>query len=183
MDLKINYTFAAGIFSPDAIRVLKTFELKRLVYLFREWLYSQLLLKRFSAFIVSIVYIILLMWFTHVDVIIDCFINNVVEFSAIIQKIVVKQAHFVSFITNWGILLMLFLDLFFTNRCKEAVTLINIIGILAIILIFWCAVGCKPDTENIKETLGALAFSKGCIFSLGMFILTSLCLKYIALKP
>lgn len=153
-----------------------------LFYEFRDKVYSINAPKYIGAFIASVVYISLLIWFAHVDVILDCYNNEISAMSDISSKIACKHAHILSLITNFGLLSMLFIDLLMANRYNGifTITLLNLFGVFAMIGVFWCSVGCDPQIEN---TIGGLGSENGCIISLTIFIITLLCLKFIAIKP
>lgn len=149
-----------------------------------DYAYSINAPKYIGALIASVVYIFLLIWFAHVDVVLDCCYNNneLSIMSDISSKIVYKHAHILSLITNFGLLSMLFIDLLMANRYNGifTITLLNLFGVFAMIGVFWCSVGCDPQIEN---TIGGLGSENGCIISLTIFIITLLCLKFITIKP
>lgn len=154
----------------------------KLFYEFRDKVYSINVLKYIWALIASIVYISLLIWFAHVDVVLDCYNNEISAMSDISSKIACKHAHILSMLTNCGLLLMLFIDLLMANKYKGiiTITLLNLFGVFAMICVFWFSVGCNPQIEN---TIGGLGSENGCIISLTIFIIILLCLKFIAIKP
>lgn len=138
----------------------------------------------------SIVYVFLLVCFAHIDVVFYCFENDVDTMSDIISRIVFKHAHKLSLITNLGLLSMLFIDLLVANKCDGmiVVTLLNLLGVFAMIGIFWCSVGCDSCICNTTgspniDKIGGLGSPNGSIMFLIVFIITLLCLKFIALKP
>lgn len=134
------------------------------------------------ALIASAVYIFLLIWFAHIDVVLDCYKNDISEMPDISSKIVCKHAHILSLLTNFGLLSMLFIDLLMANKYEGiiTITLLNLVGVSAMIGVFWCSVGYDPKIAN---TIGGLGSQNGSITSLIIFIITLLCLKFIALKP
>lgn len=153
-------------------------------YAFRDWMYSICLSKCFWAGISSIIYIFLLVWFAHIDVIIECYKTGIGDIDGIANKVVSKHAHLLSLLTNLGLLSMLFIDLLMANKYDGAITLtlLNLVGVFAMIGIFWGAVGvgCEPIVTN---SIGGLCSSASCLCALAVFILTLLCLKFIAIKP
>lgn len=151
-------------------------------YEFRDKVYSINVLKYIWALIASIVYISLLIWFAHVDVVLDCYNNEISAMSDISSKIACKHAHILSMLTNCGLLSMLFIDLLMANKYKGiiTITLLNLVGVFAMIGIFWCSVGCDSLKEN---TIGGLGSQNGSITFFIIFIITLLCLKFIAIKP
>lgn len=134
------------------------------------------------AFIASAVYTCLLIWFAHTNVVLDCYTNGISTVPDISSRIVCKHAHILSLLTNFGLLSMLFIDLLMANKYDGiiTITLLNLVGISAMIGTFWCSVGCNPLIEN---TIGGLGCPNGSIASLIVFIITLLWLKFIALKP
>lgn len=144
--------------------------------------YSTNMTKYFWAVIASAIYILLLVWFAHVDVVFDCCRNDIVTISGISSQVVCKHAHMLSLLTNFGLLAMLFIDLLMANKYEGVIciTLLNLVGVSAMIGVFWCSVGYAPNAAN---TIGGLGSHDGCIASLIVFIITLLCLKYIAIKP
>lgn len=138
--------------------------------------------KYIWALTASAIYIFLLVWFAHVDVVLDCYKNNIGTMSDIFLRIAHKHAHILSLITNLGLLSMLFIDLLMANKYDGiiVITLLNLFGVFAMIGIFWCSVGCE---SNIVDTIGGLGSDNGCIISLIVFIIILLCLKFISLKP
>lgn len=151
-------------------------------YKLRDMAYSISTSKYVWALIASVIYIFLLIWFAHIDVVLDCYTNGISEMPGISSKIVCKHAHILSLITNFGLLSMLFIDLLMANKYEGiiTITLLNLVGVSAMIGAFWCSVGCNPQIVN---TIGGLGSQNGCITSLIIFIITLLCLKFIAIKP
>lgn len=151
-------------------------------YSVRNWIYSISSSKCFWAGITSLIYIFLLIWFAHIDVIIDCYKNNIIEISDITDKVVYKHAHLLSLLTNLGLLSMLFIDLLMANKYEGAIslTLLNLVGVFSMVCVFWYAVGCEP---NVVNSIGGLGSTTGSLCALAVFVFTLLCLKYIAIKP
>ena len=156
-------------------------------YKFRDIAYSISTSKYVWALIASAVYIFLLVWFAHIDVLLDCYKNGTSTMPDISSKIVCKHAHILSLITNLGLLSMLFIDLLMANKYEGiiAITLLNLVGVFAMIGVFWCSVGSNPDVPHSQtvDTIGGLGSQNGSITFLIIFILTLLCLKFISIKP
>ncbi len=154
----------------------------KILYTLMNKVYSIDKSKYIWAFIASVIYVVLLIWFAHVDVFLDCYNDKIDTIDRIIPQIAYKHAHILSLLTNWGLLSLLFIDLLMANRYGGiiCITLLNLFGVFAMICIFWFAVGCNPNIEN---TIGGLGDCNYCIKSLIVFIIILLCLKFIALKP
>ena len=150
---------------------------------FRDWSYGTHLLKEVGAVIASIGYMLLVIAFIHLDVISTCIHDKIVDFSLITNEIVCKHSQILSLLANWGILLLLCVDIIIAhkNNSRQGCTLLTIIiGGSASLVIYWCAIGC---TEETISTEGCLAYPKGCLIALIVFILASQILKYITIKP
>lgn len=152
------------------------------LYSIRDWVQASPKAKLMECAIFSMSYIILLLLFAHIDMFID--IANSKNTPDIQQLFIIKHSNFVSFLANWGILLMLYLDLFIGDKLHltMAVNTLNIFGVLAIICIFWLSAGCNLDVE-IAKSIGAVGQPDCLVIAFMTFVMILYYLKYISLKP
>lgn len=152
------------------------------LYTFRNWLYNNS--KKWATFLMSFSYISLLLWFAHLGLIHGLTTKALSVTSETPHPFIAYHACFLMLLTNWSMLLMLFLDLLMTKRIDNpiAITLINIIGVFAIIVAFGCAAGCVVDDGTIQK-LGIFANPLFTVIALLCFAFTLCILKYISIKP
>lgn len=152
------------------------------LYSIRDMAQASPTLRQIECALFSFSYIVLLLLFAHIDIFID--IVNSKTTPDIQQLFVIKHSNFVSFLANWGILLMLYLDLFIGDRLHitKAVNTLNIFGVLAIICIFWLSAGSNLDVE-IAKSIGAVGQPECLAIAFMAFVMILYYLKYISLKP
>lgn len=150
----------------------------------KDWIYDGDLLQQMLTSIISVVYVALLLWFAHIDLVIDCVNERVTDLSLFANKLVSKHGHFLSLLTNLGLLFILFIDLIIAGRYKSAITLtiVNIIGVASIICIFWFSSGFAVGADAAAK-IGAFSLPFWCMYSLAFFTLALLYLKYTSIKP
>lgn len=161
----------------------RDFSLGAVLFSLREQAYTYIASSKYALAITSsIIYIFLLVGFAHVDVIFTLHHKHVADVGIALNEIVYKHAHILSLVANTGLLVMLFIDLLMANRHEGtlASTMLNIVGVLSMIGIFWCAVGCEPGKPNL---IGGLGNRNGCLFAFVVFITTLFFLKFITLRP
>lgn len=161
----------------------RDFSLGATLFLLRERTYTYIVSSKYALAVTSsIIYIFLLIGFAHIDVIFTLHHKHVADVGIALNEIVYKHAHILSLVANTGLLVMLFIDLLMANRHEGtlASTMLNIVGVLSMIGIFWCAVGCEPDKPNL---IGGLGSRDGCLLAFVVFITTLCLLKFITLKP
>lgn len=150
-------------------------------YLCKEWhigierFYSSIVLRSIICYLLSILYIGFLLLFTHVDLIISV-INDDTN-TDIGQLLLKKHAHFVSLVTNIGLLLFLVIDIIVAlKKCLfiGMATLINLIGVLACVIATMCAMGAVDP--NLKP-YGALPCEMGVWICLAIFFISLIILK------
>lgn len=153
-------------------------------YSLRDWVYAGYSSKSFGCVLTSLAYIALLLWFTHVDIIHQWANNIQVNGVQASQLLVLKHASFLTLITNWGLLLMLYLDLTISKRVNspQVITLLNIFGFLAILCSFGCAAGHAVGAEAASK-LGLFINPEFSQVSLLAFAAILCYLKYISIKP
>ena len=172
--------------------------LAKVFFSFREWLLGHTSLKKFGCILKSIGYIALLLWFTHIDLIhlvatkylsptetIETIGKATISCCVFIKQELIKcHARFLMLLTNWGMLLLLFLDLCITHRIEKpkVITSINILGVLAVIIAFGFSAGCIVD-ESTRNDLGVFGQPMVSIVALICFALILCYLKYISIKP
>lgn len=153
-------------------------------YSLRDRVYAACSSKSLGCALISLAYIALLLWFTHVDII-HQWANGIqaggVQAS---QLLVLKHASFLTLITNWGLLLMLYIDLIIAKRIDnpKALTLLNLFGFLAILCSFGCAAGHAVGVEAASK-LGLFINPEFSKVSLLAFAAILCYLKYISIKP
>lgn len=153
-------------------------------YSIRNWIYASDSSKSFGCGLVSFAYIALLFWFTHVYIIHKWATISDVDSDKVSSLLVLKRSSFLTLITNWGLLLMLFLDLMIAKRMEhpKVLSLLNIFGFLAILCTFGCAAGQAVDIESASK-LGLFTSPKFSQVSLLAFAAILCYLKYVSIKP
>lgn len=153
-------------------------------YSLRDWVYAGCSSKSFGCALISLGYIALLLWFTHVDIIHQWANISHVDSAQASDLLVLKHANFLTLITNWGLLLMLYLDLTITKRIDnpKVITLLNIFGFLTILCSFGCAAGRAVEAEAASK-LGLFINPEFSQVSLLAFAAILCYLKYISIKP
>lgn len=137
--------------------------------------YSAYNTKILLCWILAIVYIGLLLWFTHFDVLLQLLSN---PDSCFLQLLINKHSFFLTCITNWGLLLMLVIDILLSankNFTLKIATIVNILGSISIVFAFGCALGYKSKQYEVICT------PTNCTYCLIFFCLILLYLKYTAL--
>ena len=156
--------------------------LNRLRYSLAHWIYSLTFQRNCGCVLICVGYIALLMWFAHLETIYVMMSDSFDKTNT--HPLIVQHARFLTFLTNWGLLLLLFIDLYLAGKIDnpKVVTAINVFGVLAIIITFGCAAGCVLDAETVK-TLGVFANAQISMISLSFFALILCYLKYLSIKP
>lgn len=153
-------------------------------YSLRDWIYAGCSSKSFGCALISLAYIALLLWFTHVDIIHQWANNDQIDSAEASNLLILKHASFLTLITNWGLLFMLYLDLTIAKRIDnpKAMTLLNFFGFLAILCSFGCAAGYAVGAEAASK-LGLFINPEFSQVSLLAFASILCYLKYISIKP
>lgn len=174
--------------------ILKKYHISILApyYKLRDKFYNLPNQKNLGCFLISICYVAIMLWFAHIALIHDITISQE-ENKRKIEFLLEHHGHFLMLLTNLGMLLLLFLDLLFTNKLYQAKTLtfINIFAVLAIIFAYGSAAGhavsnFAGDNNEIKQILnriGIFDLPNITIISLIIFAMVLCYLKYVALKP
>lgn len=152
-------------------------------FAFGHWAYGSDKSEAFKIFLISITYVSFLMWFTHVDIIHNWVSEGLKENQTIIDCLIEKHARFLTLFTNWGLLFMLYLDLWIANKTNhnKASVALNIFGVLAVLLAYGFAAGVVIDKDAAK-ILGVLSNPNLSICALVVFIAILCYLKFISLK-
>lgn len=157
----------------------------KLLYSFRDWLYEARSAKIIESASVSMAYIALLLWFTHIDITYALMDNNV-DLS-LQDAFIHKHAHFLSLLANWGLVFMLYFDLAIANNVysMKAATILNLISVSAIIFAFWFSSGCilKPEHQIIADKFGMVAQPMCATIAFAVFVISLCYLKFLTLKP
>lgn len=128
---------------------------------------------------IAVVYIGLLMLFTHIDLVISI-VNNV-ENESFFSLAIRKHANLMSLLTNIGLLLFLVIDIMIAYSNKISLTMatiVNVIGILAAVALMIFSLGChKPQMREI----GAIQSELGVFLSWSLFFVSLVVLKTKAL--
>ena len=150
--------------------------IKSLYYSFLDRIYSISSAKPFLCGFLSVVYIGLLLWFTHFDLV--CQLLSDDSNVCFTQLLVNKHSFFLTCITNWGLLLMLVIDILISANKSftlKLATVVNILGSISVIFAFGCALGYK--SKQYEE----ICTPPVCVAFLIAFCMILLYLKYTAL--
>lgn len=150
-------------------------DLRKIFYDVRDIIYRSNHTSNIAWGIMSVLYVGLLLWFANYDILASHIANNS---NSLVDLFINKHANFLMFITNLGLLLMLFIDICISKSnefpLKMAIAM-NLIGVLT------CATSFNYALGHVRPCMQQVGFTdsiNGCICSYIIFCIVLLYLKF-----